>query len=110
MTAEQPTGTVQALNGTVEHITYKNDSNGYTVAVLETADGSVTVVGMMPFLSVGDTLTVTGRFDKHPTYGSQFKVESFEKSDKNYELLDIEIQNKFNQIVVDPITKRDKII
>lgn len=80
MTAEQQTGAVQALNGTVEHITYKNDANGYTVAVLETADGSVTVVGMMPFLSVGDTLTVTGRFDKHPTYGSQFKVESFEKS------------------------------
>lgn len=40
----------------------------------------------------------------------QNMIESFEKSDKNYELLDIEIQNKFNQIVVDPITKRDKII
>lgn len=80
MAAEQQNGTVQALNGTVEHITYKNESNGYTVAVLETADGSVTVVGMMPFLSVGDTLTVNGRYDVHPTYGSQFKVESFEKS------------------------------
>lgn len=68
------------LSGTVEHITYTNGSNGYTVASLKTADDSFTIVGTMPFLAAGDFVNVTGSFDSHPTYGPQFKVQSFEKA------------------------------
>lgn len=71
---------VQKLSGSVEYITYTNNSNGYTVAVLKLADDTITIVGTMPFLAVGDYLEVTGYFDTHHTYGPQFKVESFEKS------------------------------
>lgn len=71
---------IQKLSGTVEHITFSNSSNGYTVALLKTPDDEITIVGIMPFVSVGDFLEVTGKFDSHPTYGPQFKVQSFEKS------------------------------
>ncbi len=70
----------ETLSGTVEHITFSNSQNGYTVAVLKLPDDEITIVGIMPFVSVGDFLEVTGRFDNHPTYGPQFKVESFEKA------------------------------
>ncbi len=71
---------LETLTGTMDYITYKNDSNGYTVASLKTKEDYITVVGTMPFAAVGDFVTVTGRYDTHPTYGLQFKVESFEKS------------------------------
>lgn len=71
---------MQELNGSVEHITYTNSSNGYTVASLKTAEDSITIVGMMPFLAAGDAVKVIGTYDQHPTYGPQFKVQSFEKT------------------------------
>lgn len=71
---------IEKLSGTVERITYTNNSNGYTVAVLKLDDDDITIVGTMPFLSVGDCIEVTGNFDSHPTYGPQFKVKSFEKA------------------------------
>ena len=38
------------IEGTVEHIVYQNEGNGYTVCELEVSDGDiVTLVGNMPF-------------------------------------------------------------
>lgn len=71
---------IEVLSGTVEHITYTNNSNGYTVAVLRTEEDTITIVGTMPFLTEGDFIEVTGHFDSHPTYGHQLKVKSFEKA------------------------------
>jgi exodeoxyribonuclease V alpha subunit len=70
----------EKLSGTVEHITYSNSNNGYTVATLKLPDDEVTIVGIMPFVSVGDFVEITGNFDVHPTYGPQFKVQTFERS------------------------------
>lgn len=70
----------EKLSGTIEHITFSNSNNGYTVAVLKLPDDEITVVGTMPFVSVGDFVEVAGKFDTHPVYGPQFKVQSFEKS------------------------------
>jgi len=80
MSAEEISTSVTKLSGSVEHITYTNNSNGYTVALLNVNDDMVTIVGMMPFLAVGDCIEVIGKFDVHPTYGNQFKVSSFEKA------------------------------
>ena len=80
MSADENLINATKLNGSVEHITYANNSNGYTVAILKVEDDFVTIVGMMPFLAVGDCIEVTGKFDVHPTYGEQFKVTSFEKA------------------------------
>lgn len=80
MPSEENLKSAEKLSGSVERITYTNNSNGYTVAVLKTEDDILTVVGIMPFLSVGDFIEVQGKFDSHPTYGLQFKVDSFEKA------------------------------
>ena len=48
----------EKLSGTVEHITYSNSNNGYTVATLKLPDDEVTIVGIMPFVSVGDFVEI----------------------------------------------------
>ncbi len=69
------------LRGSVEGIIYSNEENGYTICDLGTEDGElITVVGILPYISEGDTLAVYGRWVHNPKYGRQFSVERFEKS------------------------------
>lgn len=70
---------LQTLDGTIEHITYKNSENGYTVATLKNGKQSVIVVGELLFINEGDVVSLTGEYIVHPTYGQQFKVLSAEK-------------------------------
>ena len=48
--------TLLELCGSVEHVTYHNDKNQYTVLDLATEAGVATVVGMFPFVSEGEEL------------------------------------------------------
>ncbi|MDI6687626.1 MAG: ATP-dependent RecD-like DNA helicase [Desulfobacterales bacterium] len=68
------------LQGHLERITYYNEENHYTVARLKTNKDQtpVTVTGFMPAVSQGETLKIRGRWETHPKYGRQLKVESFE--------------------------------
>lgn len=63
----------------VEKITFRNESNYYTVAILRNGTEKFTAVGTLPFLNEGDTAEFTGEFIVHQTYGEQFKIESFER-------------------------------
>lgn len=67
------------IKGEVTDIIYQNEVNSYTIAVFETEEEEITIVGYLPFVKSGDTLKVTGRFVEHKDYGRQFKVETFEK-------------------------------
>ena len=58
-----------SISGTVQKITYKNEANGYTVAEVKADKESITVVGLLPFLSEGDLAEFFGKFTVHPTYG-----------------------------------------
>ena len=69
----------ETVVGTVERITYKNEGNGYTVASVKSGKEEITVVGILPFLNEGDTAEFTGVYTVHPSYGRQFKAESFER-------------------------------
>lgn len=69
----------EILTATVEKITYRNDSNAYTVAVVKAEKESVTIVGIMPFLNEGDTAVFEGNYIFHSTYGRQFSVKAFER-------------------------------
>ena len=42
-------------------------------------EDETTIVGYLPFVNIGDTLNVVGRFVEHQEYGKQFKVDTFEK-------------------------------
>ncbi|MGF7059774.1 SF1B family DNA helicase RecD2 [Brassicibacter mesophilus] len=65
------------LQGTVEEIIFQNESNGYTIAILETEDDIVTIVGFIPILNLGETLRVQGEWTYHTNYGQQLKVETY---------------------------------
>lgn len=67
------------LKGDLTEIIYQNEVNSYTIAVLETEEEEVTVVGYLPFIHIGDSLNLVGKFVTHQDYGRQFKIENFEK-------------------------------
>ena len=50
------------LQGSVESIIYRNESNGYTVLNLSCEDGETAAVGMMPEVSVGEEIVVQGHW------------------------------------------------
>ena len=68
------------VEGQIVNIIYRNDTNSYTVADFLTTDNEeITVVGYLPFISDGDSLKLTGNIVKHPDYGEQLKIVTFEK-------------------------------
>ena len=68
------------IEGQLTNIIYKNDTNSYTVAEFLTNENEeITVVGYLPFINVGDSLKLIGNLIKHPDYGEQLKIMTFEK-------------------------------
>lgn len=69
-----------SVEGTVEHIVYQNDENGYTVCELASTENElITLVGSMPFLNEGEMISAMGEWVTHANFGRQFKVQAFEK-------------------------------
>jgi len=54
------------IEGTVEEIIFSNEANGYTVCEIKCDKEVITVVGYMPFINVGETLRVSGKWVIHP--------------------------------------------
>ena len=67
------------IQGEIKEIIYKNEVNSYCIANLEGIEGETTVVGYLPFISIGDCLKLIGKYVEHPEYGRQFKIDTFEK-------------------------------
>lgn len=68
------------VEGTVQNVIFHNEENGYTVLLLVTSEGeAVTVVGCIPCAAAGESLTATGVWVEHPSYGTQFTAESVER-------------------------------
>lgn len=67
------------VTGQITEIIYQNEINSYTIAVFETEEEEITIVGYLPFILVGDTLNLVGKYVTHQEYGQQFKVDTFEK-------------------------------
>ena len=74
------------LCGITEEIVYRKEETGFTVMDLSTEDGElVTVVGVLPDISPGEELQLTGRWDNHNKFGRQFRAELCERSMPNTE-------------------------
>ncbi len=68
------------LAGSIEHVIYSNEENGFAICDLGIEDDDlVTITGIMPYIGEGDLVTVIGRWVHNPKYGRQFKVEQCEK-------------------------------
>ena len=70
----------QTLTGVVEDIVYYNDDNGYAVCYVQTGAEYITVVGYMPYIAEGESVSVTGSWTFHAEYGAQFKANYYEKN------------------------------
>ena len=70
---------MEKLAGYVEHIIYRNTDNGYTVLNLVSGEDEITCVGIFSAIAEGENIEATGEYTEHPTYGVQFKVESFDE-------------------------------
>ncbi len=67
------------LAGTIEHVIYANEENGFAICDLGIEDELVTITGTLPYIGEGDMVTVYGRWVHNPKYGRQFRVEQCEK-------------------------------
>lgn len=67
------------IQGRLKDMIYQNEINSYTIALFETDEEELTVVGYLPFIAIGDTLKLVGKFVTHQDYGRQFKIDTFEK-------------------------------
>ena len=68
------------LSGSIEHVIYSNEENGYAICDLGTdTDELITITGTLPYIGEGDIVTVYGKWVHNPKYGRQFKVEQSEK-------------------------------
>ncbi len=68
----------ETIEGYVEHIIYRNQENGYTVANLVAEETEITCVGIFQYLSEGEAIKAKGVYKEHPSYGQQFSVSSYE--------------------------------
>ncbi len=71
--------TTLKIEGTVENVLYRNESNGYTVLDIDTGGELVTAVGELGDVESGETLLLEGSYVTHPKFGVQFKTEYCER-------------------------------
>lgn len=71
---------MEKIEGSLEHIVYRNEENGYTVGkLLEVGHANITtVVGSMMGVQVGETLLCQGYWRNDKKFGKQFVVEAFD--------------------------------
>ena len=67
------------LSGQIEKITYTNEENGFTIALVkvEAQKDPVTVIGNLMAPTPGEILEMQGHWANHPKFGKQFKVVQF---------------------------------
>ena len=79
---EESNGESEVLRGTIDRVTYRNASNGYSVlqVVLEDSKDRITAVGTVPSAGVGSYVTMTGAYITHPKFGKQFTLHSLRET------------------------------
>lgn len=68
---------MEKLEGYVDHIIYRNAENGYTVMVVMVDGEEVTCVGTLSYIGEGEKMEAEGQYIAHPTYGEQFKIDTY---------------------------------
>ena len=78
----------ELIEGTVDRIKFINEESDWTVAQLRILGGNatITIVGSIPGLQVGENLRIRGRWVQNAKFGRQFEVEQFETVTPSTEL------------------------
>ena len=62
----------ETIEGYVDHIIYRNQDNGYTVACLIVDGEELTCVGIFQYLNEGENIRAKGKYTEHPSMDSSF--------------------------------------
>ncbi len=62
-----------ALEAVMEETVFRNEENGYSVISVRVGNETCTAVGILPPLTPGEQVLLTGAWVEHPHYGRQFK-------------------------------------
>lgn len=65
--------------GKLGKIIFNNPENGYTVAILDTDEGSFRIAGSFAEPKTGAAYRLEGEFTIHPRYGEQFSFKNYEE-------------------------------
>lgn len=68
---------MEKLEGYIDHIIFRNSENGYTVLTLDASGEEITCVGTLSYIGEGEKVELQGQYISHPSYGDQFKIESY---------------------------------
>ena len=72
----------KTLRGEIESIRFRNDENGWTVAILkvhkdQSWNGNISLVGIMPCPTEGEEVEVEGELIQDPKFGWQLKITRY---------------------------------
>lgn len=74
------------FTGTVTEVIYFNKDNGYCVFdFFVESEGVITCTGNLPFVNPEESLTITGIWTHHPSYGKQLKITGFSRPEPGNE-------------------------
>ena len=68
---------MESLKGNVVETIFRNNENGYTVALLEAENEVITLTGVFGTDIEGENIEVFGKRVKHQKYGEQFRVDLY---------------------------------
>ncbi len=64
------------IRGDIEEIRFRNEENGFTIAIIDLKGEPVVVTGVFPPVIEGQTVICEGEYTVHKKYGPQFKAVS----------------------------------
>lgn len=68
---------MESHKGTIVETIFRNNDNGYTVALMEIENEVITITGVFGTDVTNETLEIFGNRVKHPKYGEQFTVDMY---------------------------------
>ena len=69
----------QQITGVVEDVVFYNTENSFTVLDVSSGGELITAVGILPEITAGEKVVLTGTWDMHQSFGRQFRVNRFER-------------------------------
>ena len=67
------------ITGVVEDVVFYNSENSFTVLDVSSGGELITAVGILPEITAGEKVVLTGTWDMHNSFGRQFRVNRFER-------------------------------
>lgn len=66
------------LQGSIENIRFRSESNGYTVLLIKSGKAVFTLVGNIAKVNMGECIEAEVEQVEHPTFGLQYKILSYQ--------------------------------